>query len=329
MLPLKLERHLYNRVLLITIFFVSILSSCGPAKPPAQIGDSRLVSPEGAPPFESPDWSSDGKKLLVYSEFDYLHIIDLEKKITKPLPNSDWDTFSNEWSPKGNEVLYIGQHNDGLGVWVLNIEEENVRPHLFSKGNVATWSPSGNQIAVGLTKGELNIAWTTGEIFIQERNSDVQQVIYEAEGNYLGFLELSWSPNRRYLAAYVVSYLTEDLNNPSISTLVIVDLLEDKVIEYTDIQLFGGFNWSPDSEKLLYLHSTHIDSTEFRIVDLEGNCYQLPTNLSLALSPKISPDGSRMAYRGQAGGIYIVSTEKAFGENYWDTNTPCEPEPEP
>lgn len=317
---------------LIYLISISLLVSCigNQVAAPVENRDTILVTPPNTSVrFESPDWSPDSNKLSVYGECDYLYIIDLKNNNIHSLENSILCGTSNQWSPKRDEILYVGQHTEGgLAVWIQDISRPTTTPILFSEGNRANWSPDGNQIVIGRISDQDDFGYQFVEVLIFNRNGDFQKTVFQRKGKYLSIYDLEWSPDGNYLAFWLSQNPTGDLNNLAVNSLLIVNLKNgEEVIEYGNISVVGGVNWSRDSKKLIYQSSTDLNLSKFQVVDLKGNCSQIMASIGLILEPTISPNGSWLAYSGRAGGIYVIDTEKVFGSDYWNAEDTCEPEP--
>ncbi len=105
--------------------------------------------------------------------------------------------------------------------------------------------------------------------------------------------------------------------------LVMIDINQKEILEIQEETSLGGLNWSLDSTKILYLIDTDFEGSVFRIRDTQGACTEIFSNLSLVFSPRLSPNESKLAFEGRDGGIFVIETELALGEGFWEIDDPC------
>lgn len=121
---------------------------------------SRLVSGEKTANLEELkwlragiSWSPDGKHIVFAAKSgdqDALHIVNVKKKkITESIKLGLDGIFSPAWSPKGNEIAFVGIKNGQGDIYGYHLEEKSLRQitnDAFSDLEPA-WSPDGEKLA--------------------------------------------------------------------------------------------------------------------------------------------------------------------------------------
>ncbi len=314
-------------VIKLFIVFTCLLSSCThfiKYSPPeiVSIGELR-VDTELEYRLYSPDWSPDGNKLIVSTDMNHLHIFDLVGHSMQVLSMAPPTAFNQAWSPIGNDILYTD--DDGPSIWVLPTLDIKAEPKKFSNGVIANWSPGGEKIVVGKINAAEEGYVKILEVSIIDVENNNEKNIYSFEGILSGIVEIEWSPNGNFIAFWQTFYLTDDfISDSRKGNLIIIDINNNQIVEMQEDHGLGGINWSQDSKKVLYLIDTDFEGSVFRIRDIQGNCTEISSDLSLVNFPKLSPDESMLAYGGRDGGIYVIETDLALGADFWESGVSCD-----
>lgn len=179
---------------------------------------------------------------------------------------------SANWSPSGEQVLFVSNRDVVPDVWVVNRDGSDLKnltptgqPHGFPH-----WSPDGEKI---LFTSQRDFNW---EVYVMDADGQnpVNLTNHSAED-----IDPQWSPDGKYIAFR--SKRTGDADiyvmNAGGSDLVNVTSLPESNENV--------FAWSPDSEKILYVSDVDGD-TEVYIVNRDGT---EPTNLTNNSSDDFAP----------------------------------------
>lgn len=283
-----------------------------------------LVSPDGAAPFSGPNWHPDGSKLVVETEYNFAITIDLSSSTVTELQGAGFTNKHISWSPSGNQIAFWTQSLGDTGIWVLDLSNANNSAQFISKGINVGWAPSGLDLVIGATGTNVDSPQpTNAELFIININNGSKTSLFKTTKFYPGIYP-AWSPDGRYIV-FVLSYLlSEDIGTEGITELYVVDLQENQVKLLIEGPIYGqSLNWSPDSSMFMYVYEFHQGMTSFRVVDLQGNCHQIDAAFDILFNPKLSPDGTKIAFEGPGGGIYVADAYDRLGDDYWNVGSPC------
>ena len=97
----------------------------------------------------APDWSSDGRKLVLASDYDgkYDYNIFVQRpgkhqKIRRVTDDPGFDTYP-AWSPKGDKIAFTSTRSGNADIYVMNADGTEVTQltHSAAKDGIPTWSP--------------------------------------------------------------------------------------------------------------------------------------------------------------------------------------------
>lgn len=210
-----------------------------------------------------PDWSPDGKAVVVATVIDEKHL--RYGLVVKPLrgrqrvlvrtgPSEDADAAGIDepvWSPGGRWIAYVngGDAKHRKGLWV--IRPDGRHPHRLAPGIVGspTWSPNGRWIA-----------YLTYDSTLKDEPSALRVVALSGERRLRfragGF---EWSPDGKRLAFLAGSDIA----------VARVDGRGSKKLGLGGLRV-DWFNWSPDGTQLLLGAAAAGNPAQIWVVDSDG-----------------------------------------------------------
>ncbi len=259
--------------------------------------------------LSSPRLSPDGSHILLvsrkanYEENKYINTLFLINKSTgyhQTLTHNRPGVSQPEWSPDGTLITFLAAGSDQkTQIFGLPVEGGEARQLTQNETGVIAyhWSPDGTSI---------------------------------------GYLSRDKAPEKsdkdKHLKAFEVGtdwYLAENPAQPVNLWLYNMDGEERRLTSKEGgLNVFtGGFEWSPDSKKIVYLSQEKPHSGEFLGSRLEwievesGEAHELPENFGV-IAPIFSKDGKRILYRKPNGdepffvpnGLYTYNLENATVE---------------
>jgi dipeptidyl aminopeptidase/acylaminoacyl peptidase len=140
---------------------------------------------------------NDNKRLHIFS-------VDLATKQVKQLTNGNYDEHSIDWSPDGQEILFVSNHEPNsdeffnYDVFALKISDNSIRRITATESNeyAPVWSPDGKSIAFLGTKRGLTDRETTMEdthVWVMDASGSNRREVGSAVDNRQHFLR--WAPN--------------------------------------------------------------------------------------------------------------------------------------
>jgi len=138
-----------------------------------------------------PQWTSDGKKLVLYSLADSgtIYITDVAKKLVIEISLEDqglsleywWRSEPVELSPNGREIAFVS----GRSLYLIDIDGTNIRKVVEAKLNVSypDWSADSRYIAVTMTP----------YMYVVSRDGNELYTLSEVAGDKI-YSFLDWSP---------------------------------------------------------------------------------------------------------------------------------------
>ncbi len=98
------------------------------------------------------DWSPDDKQLVFSAKAGaehQIHIVDIQsEKIVKTIETGLESIYNSTWSPRGDEIAFMGVHHGQADIYAYNLETEELRKITDDPfSNVEpSWSPDGNKL---------------------------------------------------------------------------------------------------------------------------------------------------------------------------------------
>jgi hypothetical protein len=88
---------------------------------------------------------------------------------------------------------------------------------------------------------------------------------------------------------------------------------------------FRIFNFSPDSEKILYtaLPDSILADRVLQVSDMDSRCHRLESPISRFNSARLSPHGNKIAFVTYYG-VLVTNTSLVFEDDFWEVGKPCE-----
>lgn len=206
-------------------------------------------------------------------------------------------TRSNEqsaypvWSHNGSQIAFIDVKNGLNHLAVMNPDGTNLQ---YMSGTIANalypaWSANNELSFSGLdpVSGRYQL------FVVKSDGSDLQRIV-ETEGNVT---YSAWSPDGTKLA--FISHL--GMNDQK---LQIIDTENYSNLGgfHTEGELRNFISWSPDSTTIAYTLNTY--------VYLLDSIHMLSEKLTYGYDLVWSPDGSKMAFTGRLGQIYVTDKDE-------------------
>jgi TolB protein len=314
----------------------------------------------GRSQVRQPTWSPDGSRVA----WVHVEVTDDENLDTVLATSTDQGTRPTEattgsvvpfylsWDPTSSRIAYLGGREMDIEIGIVEGERGRGTPLDAGQPYYLSWAPGGDEMLVhvgedrlerlGLDGSLTTVSDRPGTFFAPVWTTDGRTFVYalaSPRGQHLvvhavdartgdqllpfdGLLRFVVSPDGRRIAFHI-------LGDQNAQPLTVIDVRSGETTEIVE-GLTGGFFWSPDGERLLYLvpdpdeeqfwyrwgvwdGTSSFTTTRFVPSLLVVEEY-LPFFEQYAQSMSLwSPDGSAFAYPGQneAGelGIWVQSAE--------------------
>jgi Tol biopolymer transport system component len=252
--------------------------------------------------FETlPAWSPDGRTIAYQSDQTGNNDIWVAQiggaavNRTAGFPGGD---EMPRWSPDGTQIAFWSAR-DGGGVFLMPALGGSARKIGVARPDVAggvAWSPDGTEIAYPVV-GSVADGRRRLE-FLNVRTNVIHAVAIPSTGGgvFGGSLDMSWSPDGRFIAI-----LQANSYNNQTATISTLSLKDQKFTQITESQIVNWSpRWLPDSRTILYTSNRGgtMDVWQQRITDAgeaAGEAVRVTTGLD-ALQIAVAPDGRRLAY---------------------------------
>jgi hypothetical protein len=279
--------------------------------PPMELAGAVEIPTDLVWPMYNKKLSPNGETLVGFtstyreSGFGDLVVIDLTTWITRQITYDDGMKRMDDlfWSPD-NHTIGFSMSGNPHEIWLMDIYQGEKR--FFAEGEIATWSPDGQRIAVAdyidTPSGE-----TTFVLRILDLDSGKGEEVFQQEGVLQCYAGLAWSPDGRYIALSWSEPSTYE------SMLYVLDLetREAKPMMANSID-HGSLGWTADGEWLAVGFAGGAGTTWF--VRWDGACWVRPPELE---------DMSWIDFSGQSAKalalqnrVYIIDLYEAFGPDF-------------
>ncbi len=252
---------------------------------------------------ESPAWSPQGDRIayLLAAEQIFgnagIYVTDAygqqQLELAAPTPGMEYN--HPVWSPDGTQLVYAARDLNlsfNHSLYLVNADGSGLR-QLTSPATdsiMPNWSPDGKQIIFSMYRGTTRI--NNPNIWVVDAHCDQQpggcNQNMRRLSNVMAARYPTWSPDGRRIA-----FIYGDYNQ-----LWVMEADGSRPRSVVSREGLLWFNWSPDSERIIYAASTGMRLWRLGIVEVEsGRAHTLDSTRN-AVAPAWSPDGQRIAFLG-------------------------------
>jgi len=270
------------------------------------------------------DWSPEGNRLVVVEAdtsfvVQNLYVVDLGDRSLAPIPApAGLHQYSfPRWSPTGEVISFQTDVIQPWGLWTIRIDGSDLR--FLSHASMAGWSPEGSELAtLEVTRLETR---ATARLAIVNLDGVRLRAADLASSEYVMLDDIRWSPDGAHIA--VVLELFSDVVGPGIDVLYLVDAESLSATELMrgSVALVG---WA-DSMRVVVrrILAAGSDQTVFWVVQVNGGCREVTVDEAPMGWPRLSPDGSQIAFLGSDGSAYVMDLAAATRSRLWDDGEDC------
>ena len=238
--------------------------------------------------------------------------------------------FGPRLSPDGTHILLLSRKSDYEDNKYINTlflidkttGHHRILTHDRPRVRQAEWSPDGSEITFLAADSDrktqiFSLPFEGGEARQLTKNeTGVIAYHWSPDGRAIGYLSRDKAPEKpekdKHLKSFEVGtdwYLAEGPPRPANLWIYSTDDGEERRLtsKAGGLNIFtGGFEWSPDGTRIVYLsqerpHSAEYLHSRLEWIDVEsGKTHELPENFAV-VAPIFSKDGSRILYRKPNG----------------------------
>ena len=265
-------------------------------------------------------WSPDGRS-LIYSMQGSLWRQDPGSVTAVQLTAGPGYDYQPDWSPDGEQVVFVRYLDDAVEVNVLNLVSGEVA-QLTDEGAVnlePRWSPDGTRLAFVSTRDNGRFHLYIGDVIedelhanqlLEERRSEIERYYYSA---YDHELSPAWSPDGTeiiYVSNPEIPYGTGAIWRRAADGSG-----EPELVRMEETSWRARPDWSPDGKRIAYASYLGRQWHQLWVTTPEGNAEPFPlTYGDFDISaPRWSPDGSRVAYVSNDAGNTRIRIQDMVG----------------
>jgi len=267
---------------------------------------------------DSPQWSSDGKKIVFISDrvksqsffFSEIYIMDADGSNQVRITNKGsyrWTPSAPQWSPDGKKILfYVSEFDQKLDksiseIYTINIDGAELTRLTFHSLDAIDpkWSPDGNMIVYSLHD------YGVGNIYVvnTDGTSDTRLTF-----NHRYNIDPEWSPDGKKII-----YMSEYTNTVYDLYAINIDGTDEKQIT-RDADANWLPKWSPDGSKIAYFYNDGI-SDNICLVDVDSRESKCFVNAGDDAYPEWSPDSRKILFKSSNEGRRDIYTMDVDGNN--------------
>ena len=168
-------------------------------------GDNNEINLSGHPAFDfRPDWSPISDRIAFFSDREdgfKVWVMDTNgenpKKASEELVDFGtlpWEYVHQlKWSPDGKKIAYLALSGDGNSVWIIDLESNSTRPHIFNVSSFSWYQNSNmiicNRVAADQTNTTNLVAVNleTGKEKILSQGLHLTELFVSKDGQWLGY----------------------------------------------------------------------------------------------------------------------------------------------
>jgi len=288
----------------------------------------------------TPQWSSDGKFLVVNVSLDILRIDVATGEVSRIFDDDDWGRYSPLLSPDNRTLAYVRKLEDGIYSSILEITDvDGRRPTNLGKAWPFAWSPDGSRLLyVRPNPGRFELG--------NEDTYDSVVVYHETEPEiswpirYRDEVEMAaWSPDGNYIA-----FLGEIGAESDLFLYITKSDGTEKTEIYRSSDTISGPGWTVDGSLVFAAveQENGIPQNRLYQVDIDGQngnmLTEIPTEVVLPGPPMPestipkgsisrvipSPNGAELLLVAPQGRLYVwnkgsqeLTRLPPLGSQYW------------
>ncbi len=217
----------------------------------------------------------------VHSDTEIM-MVHLPERMTVQLTDNDYDEYSPDWSPDGQQIVYTSYQQGNGDIFIMDRDGSNPNQLTTTAENdgAPRWSPDGKRIVFTrqftMTETSLMLIELPG---LQETRLTTGTIDYSP----------SWSPDGTQVA--FASERDGDVE------LYILDLGSMAIRQITQNNEFDSLPaWSPDGKQLLALAMDKLGTPSLYRINIDGTGQETLRGLGGSMGHDWSADGTKIVY---------------------------------